>query len=152
MPTGHPAKGFTWFLPPMLVRVGSWQAKHICPPELSRTRKFMDSLSTACTWGLWQEVHSTLPLTSCTAPVLSPVLPAATRLAVRSILSCIGLIRLKACELCNCVPKLSPGSQLPRVGSWPKSTVSATATVPSWQLRQRALSLPSGICWLLLLL
>ena len=31
-------------LPAMLVRVGSWQARHICPLELSRTRKFMREL------------------------------------------------------------------------------------------------------------
>ena len=61
------------------------------------------------------------------------------------MLSCRGLIRLNGCELCSCVLKLSPGSQFPVVGSDPNSTVSATATVPSWQLKQSALSLPSGI-------
>src|ERR1700678_611754 len=136
----------------MVVRIGSWHARHICPSELSRTRKLADILSMDCTWGLWHEVHSTLSFSRCTAPVLSPVLPAVANVEVKWMLSCSGLIRLKGCELCRLVPNWSPCSQLPLIGTWPNRTVSPTATVPSWQLRHSPLALPSGICWLALLL
>src|ERR1035441_6483958 len=138
MLTLQPTSGFASFFPPILVRVGSWHARHISPLELSRTRKFVDSLSIDCTCGLWHEVHSTLPFTRCTAPALSAVLPPAAKLEVRLMLSFSGLTRLNGCELCRLVPNWSPCSQLPCVGKRPKRTVSPTATGPPWKLRHKA--------------
>ena len=43
-----------------------WQDRHIEPPELSRTRKFKETVSPFWTCGLWQLSHSTLPLISVT--------------------------------------------------------------------------------------
>ena len=50
---------------------------------LAASRKFRDTLSIACTCAEWQEVHSTLPLMSFTAPVLSRVVPEDTSDAAR---------------------------------------------------------------------
>src|SRR5450631_3723852 len=109
---GQPASWLTW---PCRVRVGSWQARHICPLELSRTRNCCASLSLYCTWGSWQLVHSTFPLTSFTFPVGSAVLPCDTREATRFEASFIGVTRLNGCELLRFCPNESPLAQLPVV-------------------------------------
>src|SRR5579862_10069890 len=44
----QPASGFTC---PCATRFGSWQARHICAFELSRTRKFCAMRSIFCTCG-----------------------------------------------------------------------------------------------------
>src|ERR1700690_3911785 len=57
---GHGTSGFGAL--PTVRGVVPWQARHIDPTELSRTRKFSETLSRSWTCGLWQLSHSTLPL------------------------------------------------------------------------------------------
>jgi hypothetical protein len=90
-----------------MVRVGSWQAKQSCPPVPSFTRKFWLIMSFACTCGLWQDVHSTFPPISRTAPVGSAVLWLFASEAARSILSFSGATRLKGCDVCMLLPNTS---------------------------------------------
>ena len=110
---------------PSIVRVGSWQAQaHLAVgavPHQKIRRQLVNRLHVRIVAG---GAFNVTP-TSRTAPVLSPVLPAPTSVAVRSMLSCSGFTRLKGCELWSWVPELSPGIQLPFVGIWPNSTVSA---------------------------
>src|SRR5579862_3257500 len=127
----HPASGLTL---PDITRLGSWQARHIAPFELSRTRKFCESKSLACTCALWQVLHSTFPLMSFTAPNGSAVLPCATSDATRSTESFIGKAMLKGCEGCRFAPKTSCVYILPVVVTLPNTAVVPGATVPSWQL------------------
>src|ERR1017187_5285385 len=100
----HPASGLTC---PCITRLGSWQARHICPAELSRTRNSCATLSSPCTCGLWQLVHSMFPLTSFTAPVGSLVLPCDTSDATRFDASLSGSTRLNGCDPVRLVPKES---------------------------------------------
>src|ERR1039458_7878345 len=104
---------------PWTTRFGSWHDRHICPLELSRTRKFCAIWSMFWVWGLWQLVHSTLPLISFTLCSGSAVVPCDTRDAARSAVSLMGVTRLKGCELVRSVPKASPGAQLPVVVTLP---------------------------------
>src|ERR1035437_3781989 len=50
-----------------------WHARQSAPFELSITRN-LELGSMFCTCGLWQLVHSTLPLMSFTCPVVSAVI------------------------------------------------------------------------------
>src|SRR5579864_2286188 len=124
----HPARGFTL---PDVRRLGSWQARHIAPLELSRTRKFCDRRSLACTWALWQEVHSIFPLMSFTAPMGSAVFPCATSEATRSTESFRGNAMLKGCDGCRFAPNTSCVYMLPVVLTLPKTAVVPGAMVPS---------------------
>src|SRR3974390_1113735 len=92
----HPANKFTC---PFMTRLGSWQARHICPLELSFTRNFCATVSTACACGLWQLMHSTLPLISLICPVGSAVFCCGTSVATRSAESFIGKTRLNGCDV-----------------------------------------------------
>src|SRR5450755_1663086 len=112
----YPAKGL---ICPCTMRVGSWQARHICALELSRTRKFCAILSIACTCGLWQLVHSIFPLMSFTAPAGSAVLPCATRDDWRFEASFSGSTRLNGCEPVKVVPKESTLFNEPTMGIAP---------------------------------
>src|SRR3974390_3666420 len=96
------------------------------------------------TWGSWQLVHSTFPLINFTLCDGSAVTPEDTKEAWRLAVSLIGVTRLKGCELVRSRPKVSPGVQLPTVVTFPYAAVCPTATVPSWQLRQRLLGTPNG--------
>src|SRR5579871_1269237 len=141
----NPVSGFTL---PCTTRLGSWQARHNCAFELSITRKFCAILSVACTCGLWQLVHSTFRLISFTLPVVSAVLPCDTSDATRSGESFIGTTRLNGWEPVKFVPNASMSFIVPMVGSCPYAAVFPTATVPSWQLRQRLLVTPRvGRVW-----
>src|SRR5215469_17632393 len=144
----QPASGFTW---PCTARLGSWQARHNWPFELSRTRKFCATRSIDCTCGSWQLVHSTLPFTSFTAPVASAVLPCETSDAARLAVSFSGVTRLKGCDPVSVVPNESRLYIWPLSGNLPYAADWPTATVPSWQLRHRLLVTPSGgwvlPCW-----
>src|SRR5947208_16971932 len=72
-----------------------WQARHICPFELSRTRKFCDMRAIDCTCGEWQLVHSTLPLINWTALVGPAGGCAVVSAGCRSGASVIGRSRLQ---------------------------------------------------------
>src|ERR1051326_2684390 len=122
-----PASGFTW---PCTTRLGSWQARHICAPELSRTRKFCAILSIFCTCGSWQLVHSTLPLISFTAPVGSAVFPCETKEACRFDASFIAITRLNGCDPVSVVPNESMLFIDPTVGNCPQAPDCPTPTVP----------------------
>src|SRR5271165_1146516 len=139
----HPARRFVC---PETTRFGSWQSRHIWLLELSTTRKFKLTGSPACTWGLWQLVHSMLPFTSRTRPVGSPVLPCDTKLAIRSGESFIGSTRLNGCDDCNAVPKMSALFIFPVIGIFLYAMVCPNATVPSWQLKHKLLSAPNIGC------
>src|SRR5579883_2131890 len=139
----HPVSGFTC---PVSVRAGSWHARHICPLELSRTRKFCATVSMPCTCGLWQLVHSIFPFTSLTAPVGSAVTPCAASDAARSGESLIGNTRLKGWDPLRLVVKTSMLFKAPLTGIFPNTAVCPTATVPSWQLKHRLLVTPSVGC------
>ena len=58
---------------PNPVGIVLWQARQSALFELSMTRNFGLFGSIFCTCGLWQLVHSTFPLMSRTAPVVSAV-------------------------------------------------------------------------------
>src|SRR5512135_1687002 len=93
----QPLSGFTC---PVSERVGSWQARHICPAELSCTRNCCTCLSIDCTCGLWQVVHSMFPLISLI--VLGAfVVPGDFSVFTRSGASCSGRSRLNGCERCS---------------------------------------------------
>src|SRR5579872_5051738 len=124
----NPASGFTW---PCTTRFGSWQAKHICARELSRTRKFCAILSIVWTCGSWQLVHSILPFTSFTAPVGSAVLPCDASDATRFGASFNGRTRLNGWEPVNVVPNESTEFIEPTIGNCPYAADCPTATVPS---------------------
>src|SRR5208282_1522597 len=121
-------------------------ARHICPFELSRTRKFCATLSIPCTCGEWQLVHSILPFISFTAPVGSAVTPFDTSDATRLAASFRGSTRLKGCEPVSVVPNESTLFNEPVVGIVPYTYDCPTPTVPSWQLRHRLLVIPSVGC------
>src|SRR5271165_1849777 len=101
----HCASLFGWLF---IIRVGSWQERQSWPLELSRTRKFGDTVSVDCTCAWWQLVHSTLPLISATVCVWSRVRPPATIEAAKSGESFSGIIRLVGWEPWKLVPKISP--------------------------------------------
>src|SRR5579862_1176187 len=125
---GQPASAL---ICPCTVRVGSWQERHICAFELSRTKKFCAILSFPWTCGSWQLVHSMLPFTSFTAPVGSAVLPCATSDAARFAASFSGVTRLNGCDPVSVVPNESALFICPVVGSCPYAADCPTPTVPS---------------------
>src|SRR5215831_10175431 len=101
------------------VRLLSWQARHICPFELSRTRNFCAMTSIPCACGLWQLVHSMLPFTSFTAPVGSAVVPEDARDAARSGASLMGSSKLNGCEPLRLVVSTSMLFIVPETGTLP---------------------------------
>src|ERR1700687_5922302 len=103
MLTVHGAKGL--LCPPTVRAFTSWHDVHSCPLELSRTRKFCESLSIACTCGEWQLIQSTLFASSFTAG--SPVVWVAASDANRSGASTNGNFKLNGCEPCRLVPNMS---------------------------------------------
>src|SRR5215469_15937258 len=141
---GHCTNGL--LCPLTVLGFTSWHDRQSCPLELSRTRKFFEIASTICECGVWQLVHSTLLLTNFTAPVESAVVWLEAKDCTRSGASTIGVFRLNGCEPCRSVPNLSAGYIFPDICICPKGCVCPTATVPSWQLRQRLLSPPSIGC------
>ena len=93
----------------------SWQDKHSCPLELSRTKKFFETASTICECGVWQLVHSTLLLINFTAPVGSAVVWLVVSDLTRSGASTMGVFRLNGWEPSRSVPNLSTGYMLPLI-------------------------------------
>src|SRR5579862_1437341 len=98
---------------------GSWHDKQSCPLEPSRTRNWPTTTSVASTWALWQVVHSMLPFTRWTAPVVSAVFPCATSEAIKYEESFRGRTKLTGCEFERFVPKVSEDFIEPVMGNRP---------------------------------
>src|SRR4051812_45780572 len=85
-----------------------------------------------------------LPSTSRTAFVGSAVVPDAASSGTRCAASLMGSCKLNGCDPSSLNP--STAAFVPVILKVPIATVCPTATVPSWQLRQSTLVLPSVGC------